>query len=90
MRPMGGGPLGEKPLRVYIPRPLLPKLGAGELEVPRLSLGVGFRGRAERRSTNIPRKISFTRRSRRALTACLTLSYYDGPQLAFTPGASSD
>ncbi len=28
------GPLCEKPLRVYIPRPLLPKLGAGELEAP--------------------------------------------------------
>ncbi len=28
------GPLCEKPLRVYIPRPLLPKLEEGELEAP--------------------------------------------------------
>ncbi len=28
------GPLCEKPLRVYIPRPLLPKLGARNLEAP--------------------------------------------------------
>ncbi len=54
------GSLCEKPLRVYILRPRLPKLGAEELEGPRLSLGVGFRVRAERRCTNIPRKISFT------------------------------
>ncbi len=28
------GPLCEKPLRVYIPQPLLPKLREGELEAP--------------------------------------------------------
>ncbi len=50
-----------------IPRPLLPKLGVGELEAPLLSLGVGFRVGAERRSTNIPRKILFTQGSERWL-----------------------
>ncbi len=39
---MGGGPLCEKLLRVYLPQLLLPKLGAGELEGPRPSLRVGF------------------------------------------------
>ncbi len=34
MRRRGGGLLFEKPLRVSIPRSLLPKLGEGELEVP--------------------------------------------------------
>ncbi len=34
-------PLCEKPLRASIPQPLLPKLGAGDLEAP-LPLGEGL------------------------------------------------